>query len=101
MGNITLPDDSDVPFPRRLFSALADFATSRGADLEIWKGLQGRYLGGGSFLDIRVMDEEELVSFRWAVMALLRELEGVDEYAGFDASGVIESLRKISGALNN
>ncbi|MBI1219438.1 MAG: hypothetical protein GC186_12910 [Rhodobacteraceae bacterium] len=101
MGIISLSDTIDVPFPQRLFVAMADFAEARGEDAVVWGGIKQRFFDGGSFLDVQELNEDELVTLRRTIACLIRYVEHHAEFAGFQTNGVLESLTRIDKFLNN
>lgn len=96
MGIIVLPNGLDVPFPRRLFAALADYAIRQGRDERLWRTLHQQFGGAGCCLDLSELPGDELVAFKLGISSLMEHLDTVDEFAGFDAREVLVSLKPIA-----
>ncbi|ASP32212.1 hypothetical protein [Labrenzia sp. VG12] len=101
MGILVLADDTDVPFPRRLFAEMERLAVERGGNREAWQHLAGIYRGSGCMLDLAALDEGELSTFKEGFAHLLAELAGKTPVAGLDVTGLTQILGPINRSLNN
>lgn len=101
MGIIALSEDIDVPFPRRLFTALVDFEVKRGSDRALWENLKNQFEGGGCFLDLTELDAPEFVGFKKGVEALSDHVSELDTFMGFEVLRIQNSLKSIKTHLNN
>lgn len=101
MGIIALSEDIDIPFPRRLFTALADFEVKRGSNSVVWENLKNRFEGGGCFLDLYELDAPEFVGFKVGIEALSAHVSGLDTFVGFEVPKIQNSLISIKNHLNN
>jgi len=95
MGIIVLPNGLDVPFPRRLFAAMADYAIRQGREERLWRMLHQRFDGAGCFLDLAELPGDELLAFKLGISSLVEHLDTVDEFAGFEARGTLAALKQI------
>lgn len=101
MGIVAFSDDVDVPFSRRLFSALASFAKAHGADRVVWTAIENRFEYSGCFLNVEELDEIELNEFAEGIDILLSHVASVDTFAGFNGAEVVETLHLMKRYLNH
>ena len=101
MGIIALSEELDVPFPRRLFSALVKYQIEHGAEKQTWQSLKKKFEGGGCFLDIEELDDTELIAFKNGIQALGKHMEGMNTFADFEVDFLNKSFRTLQNHLNN
>jgi len=92
VGIIVTANDMDIPFPRRLFAAMAQHAITQGLDEGRWRALHQMFETQGCCLALSDLTADDLIAFKSGVALLARHLETVDEFAGFDAPGICMSL---------
>jgi hypothetical protein len=101
MGLIILLDNSDVRFPRRLFSALAEMESTDISKSHRWRGLKLTFEGGGCMLNLSELSERDLVLFSEGIKNLKKRIEGTDEYAGFNSVELNKIFDRVWNSLMN
>ncbi|MDX8355260.1 hypothetical protein [Cognatiyoonia sp. IB215182] len=101
MGLLVLSGERDVAFPRRLFAALVNHEIYEGRNTEHWHSIKCRFEGGGAFLDVSELTDEELIAFRDGVENLILEINGQSSFAGFDVKSIEESLMIVRNHFQN
>lgn len=88
MGIVVLADDTVVPFPSRLMTALAKQEIKRGSDRGIWEELLDKFFYSGNMLEFSELNSEEFVAFKHGIEELERLLADVEIYDGFTSDGL-------------
>lgn len=101
MGIVVLSNDANVPFPRRLFSAIAEREVAKGQHVTHWENIINSFEGGGCFLDIRELPDDELSAFKIGIKNTLQCIDTLEFFEGFRVADIQKSLQKISNHTNN
>ncbi len=95
MGLLLLLNGEEVPFPRRLFGALARAGREVSGRAAEWDELEGKWLGWGCYLVLSEMPHADLVLMRQAIGPLMVSIEANEELDDEERAGWLSLLGKV------